>query len=720
MNPDQLASLGVEAFQTTLDALSGFRRRTGQEEMVAAVARAFAHGELGEPDHEEPVQREILAVQAGTGTGKSLAYLLPGIAIAKARKAKLIVSTSTVALQEQLLTQDLPLLASASAEPFTFGLAKGRGRYICKQKLFRRARLEGAAQDVLELEDGAEGEGDGPTADAPAMEEARVVIYRRLADALSNGWAGDRDSLAEPVAPPVWASVAAERHTCSVRACPQFSSCSYYLARRELANVDVIVANHNLVLASVGTQALPALSDALLVFDEAHHLPETAVEQFAAEMDLTRLRWLEKLPKAVEAVASDLAMPLAIAAARLTRELKASLTDTGHLLWENFSSGMRDGDGVRRLRDEEIAAVIGEPLRVIAHHAESLEESVRGLVKELRDRMKEEPAHNARWSALFALIGSFAPRLGSIRRAATMLLSEGDESRTIAKWCEADHRAGTVAIALHACPVLPGQLLQENLWGHVRAAVLTSATMTSCGSWEFFLTEAGLDADPAVRTAIVESPFRYEQQAKLVVRQTRAQPRNLRAYNEEVAALMVEEIRRIQRGAVAIFTSRRHMEQTLAAIPDDLRSSILVQGTLPRRELIAEHKRRVESGERSVIMGMHALGEGTDLPGALCEKVLIGKLPFATPSDPVSEVRAEYVESIGGSPFDELVVPAAGVRMLQWTGRAIRTETDAAEIVCFDRRLTERDYGRRILAGLPKYPVSVVNPARAAKAELGV
>lgn len=701
---EDLAAAGLAAFDSVVAGAAGFRARPGQREMAQATARAFAAATLGET--QDVPQRAIAVVQAGTGVGKSAAYNAVGIAIAKMRKTKLVISTASVALQEQLVNKDLPLLARHMPEPFTFALAKGRGRYVCKLKLLQRALVDTSSADLLDVEDDAPRE-QARSADA---DSARVQFYRRLADSLETGWSGDRDALPDPPSPADWAGIAAERHTCTVRACPHFSNCSYYQARRELAKADVIVANHDLVLASVGARTLPELDSALLAFDEAHHLPTKAVDQFASHMDLTRLRWLDKFPRALALVASEVGHPLDFSPELIARELKSALNDMGRLLWDRHSSDMRDDDGVRRFAEHEVQGELREPLEAIRARAACLDDATQAMAHALRDCMKEHPGNNARWSTLFALLGAFAPRVNSVRHTADLLLAEGEEARQLAKWSSVDRGGATIALQLHACPILPGQLLALHLWHRVRGCVLTSATLTSCGSFDYFLNEAGLAADPAVRAIQVDSPFDYRRQGALVIRKTRAAPKDTRAYSEEATHLLIEDLRAVSTGALVLFTSRRHMQQAASALTEELKERVLVQGTEPRATLLSRHRDRVGAGSPSILFGLQQFAEGVDLPGALCEHLYIMKLPFRPPTDPVGQARAEYVEATGGNAFSELVVPATGVRMLQWTGRGIRSEADHAVITCFDRRLTESSFGRRILGGLPPYPVEVIPP----------
>ncbi len=704
MDEAELIAAGLAGFDRVVGAIPGFRPRAGQRAMALEVARAYATATLGETS-ETPV-RAIAVVQAGTGVGKSAAYTSVGIAIARERKTRLLLSSSTVALQEQLANKDLPLLARTMQEPFTFAIAKGRSRYVCRTKLARRAMIGDQAEDGLDFEDDEQAQ----PSHQPGQQgtDQKVVFYRSLVDALDSGWMGDRDSLPEQPEPRLWSAVAADRFTCTVKACPQFQTCSYYQARRALARVDVIVANHDLVLASIGARTLPELNNCLVAFDEGHNLPKTAIEQFASKMDLSRLRWLDKLPKAVTAIAMEIGHPLSVEIDKLCRELKAALSDVGSMLWENFSFQMRSSDGVVRFGKGQIPELLAEPLAYIRGHGTQLHDEVHAILMALREKIKEEPELNAKWSKLFSTLGGYVPRVDSVHTTSTLLATEGDDAALLAKWASADIGTAYVGLHLHACPILPGDLLAQNLWAGVRAAVVTSATLTSCGKFDYFMGEVGLDRDPAATTKAVPSPFDFARQGEIVIRRTRSSPKALAMFNKEVSQLLAIDVGRVQEGALALFTSRAHMLASLEAVPDDLRGRVLVQGSLSRPALLMEHRRRVEAGHASIIFGLQSFGEGLDLPGALCSEIFICKLPFAPPTNPVDEARAEFVEDAGGSPFDELVVPATGMRLLQWTGRGVRTESDWARITCFDSRLTQRDFGRRILSGLPPYPVREV------------
>ena len=237
----------------------------------------------------------------------------------------------------------------------------------------------------------------------------------------------------------------------------------------------------------------------------------------------------------------------------------------------------------------------------------------------------------------------------------------------------------------------------------MRGAVLTSATLTSCGSFDFFLRESGLHGDEAASTLEVHSPFDYAAQGTLVAAETRADPKDAAHFTAEMVDALMLDLALVDYGALVLFTSREQLRQAVDALPTDMRALVLVQTALPRTQLLARHRERVAQGQPSIIFGMQSFGEGLDLPGRLCESVFITKLPFAPPDDPVGETRAEWLRAVGRDPFSELVVPATAMRLAQWAGRAIRTEEDQAHVYCYDRRLTRTHYGQRLLKGLPPF-----------------
>ena len=712
-SPETLARQALDAFEHIVQTTPGFRLRPGQHAMAQSVAQTLAHADLGE--HPSPT-RAIAVIQAGTGVGKSAAYASTAIAMALARKTRVLISTATVALQEQLMAKDLPALAAAMEQPFAFALAKGRGRYVCTLKLERLVG-SGTAEDELFDEEapGADAAASGGAGQA-AAEERRMRLYDQMAGLLATGqWDGDRDTLAQTPEPRDWGGVAADRHSCTARHCPRYRECSYYQARTRLAEAQVIVANHDLVLASLGMKTLPELDNCLVVFDEGHHLPAVALDQFSSAMDLSNLRWLDKCPRTLQEVASRLALQLGPEVPTIASQLKAALTQLARMAMDRvWGETGRDAsgagrDGTVRFADGVLPPALQEPLTQIQAQASGLSKALEALGAEVRALAREDPTQALLCAQLYARLGSLAPRLASVVTTASLLREHG--AQPLAKWLEARTENGYLTLSAHACPIVPGDLLRQFLWSQVRGAVVTSASLTSCGSFDYFLQEAGLSGNASVTALAVSSPFDYATQGTLTVVETQADPKDAGAYTAEMVQQLATDLQAVQRGALVLFTSRAQMRAALDALPGALVERVLVQGTQSRSRLLASHTARVEAGSPSILFGLQSFGEGLDLPGALCETVLIAKLPFSPPSDPVDEARAEWLRSVGRDPFNELVVPATGIRLLQWTGRAIRTEEDRAQVICYDRRLVRTAYGRRMLAGLPPYRQELRGPA---------
>ena len=713
MSTSAWATHALQAFDNVVAAQAHLRPRAGQREMAAQVAHTFAHAHLGKPTegedspHNTAVAPSIAVIQAGTGVGKSLAYSAPAIAMALQRGTRVVISTATVALQEQLVNKDLPALAAHLGQPFRYALAKGRGRFVCQLKL---ERLVGSSDLYPEEADDLFGETLPTKPVAQAERQAQQQFYASMAEALAQGrWDGDRDSLDTPPAPEAWSPVAAEGSSCTGRHCPAFQSCSYYERRKELVAAQVIVVNHDLLLSSLGARLLPELDNCLLVLDEAHHLPATALAQFANSMDLSRLQWLDKLTSRalrigqlleVEEIA-DIPQHSSGLRQAMGQLAQAAMAQYGETL---KSPEARFGPASARIPRGVLPEALLPPLEAVLAHSTGLLDVLRAIAKALRSTIKETPDEAPRLAALYAQLGSLAPRLEAVFATTELLLhTPAPGQAPAAKWFTLEMDGEWIALQAHASPILPGSTLRQHLWSQVRGAVLTSATLSSCGSFDFFLREVGLHDLPTLATLEVASPFDYPSQGVLWAHHTQADPKHAGPFTQEMVHTLLHDLASVQTGALVLFTSKEQMRQAVDALPSALRSKVLVQNTMPRFALLNKHREQVEAGQASIIFGMQSFGEGLDLPGALCASLFITKLPFAPPDDPVGEARAEWLRSSGRNPFTDLVVPATAIRLAQWVGRAIRTEHDQAQVYCYDRRLCVTSYGQQIQKSLPDF-----------------
>ena len=713
MSTSAWATHALQAFDNVVAAQAHLRPRAGQREMAAQVAHTFAQAHLGKPSegedspHNTAVAPSIAVIQAGTGVGKSLAYSAPAIAMALQRGTRVVISTATVALQEQLVNKDLPALAAHLGQPFRYALAKGRGRFVCQLKL---ERLVGSSDLYPEEADDLFGETLPTKPVAQAERQAQQQFYASMAEALAQGrWDGDRDSLDTPPAPEAWSPVAAEGSSCTGRHCPAFQSCSYYERRKELVAAQVIVVNHDLLLSSLGARLLPELDNCLLVLDEAHHLPATALAQFANSMDLSRLQWLDKLTSRalrigqlleVEEIA-DIPQHSSGLRQAMGQLAQAAMAQYGETL---KSPEARFGPASARIPRGVLPEALLPPLEAVLAHSTGLLDVLRAIAKALRSTIKETPDEAPRLAALYAQLGSLAPRLEAVFATTELLLhTPAPGQAPAAKWFTLEMDGEWIALQAHASPILPGSTLRQHLWSQVRGGVLTSATLTSCGSFDFFLREVGLHDLPTLATLEVASPFDYPSQGVLWAHHTQADPKHAGPFTQEMVHTLLHDLASVQTGALVLFTSKEQMRQAVDALPSALRSKVLVQNTMPRFALLNKHREQVEAGQASIIFGMQSFGEGLDLPGALCASLFITKLPFAPPDDPVGEARAEWLRSSGRNPFTDLVVPATAIRLAQWVGRAIRTEHDQAQVYCYDRRLCVTSYGQQIQKSLPDF-----------------
>lgn len=677
------------------DRIPGFQPREGQLQMLHAIADTLADADFT-PD-AAPGAR-VAVVEAGTGVGKTRAYLLAGLALARARQVKLLVSTATIALQEQLMHKDLPELAKAVNEPFSYAMLKGRGRYVCLLKLEAQAAGQGPEQGDLDL-------------DVPAnlrAAEADAAVFQKLQRKLQSGtWDGERDSLGADDLQQ-WSRIAADRHACTGPACEQYQDCLYYGAKRVAAAADVLVANHDLVLASLRSDrsALPAGERAIYVFDEGHHLPAIALSHGASETSLTTTAWATRLERALVAAATELGYPA------------EALPDQLPLLRERLGELAR---ALTELWGARLAGVAAdEPLRVRLPHGEhpqgalgmweeierialACEKKLADFSAWIRKKRSDEPDSASEINPHLLAIGPQARRLTELVETAGLMLQ--DSGMPPSRWFElrVEGTGGAVAVDAKACPLFAGGLLQRNLWSRLRGAVVTSATLRALGRFDYFMKDAGLDGVAGARTAEVQSPFDYGVQGRFVVVATRSSPKEPAAHNRECAALIAHDLRAVERGALLLCSSWVQLRAIVEGMPPELRIDLLVQGSAARETLLRRHREAVAAGRRSVLVGLQSFGEGLDLPGELCEWVLMPKLPFGSPSDPVSEARSEWLTAQGRNSFLELTVPATGVTLNQWAGRGIRSEADRATIVCYDPRLAATPFGRQLLAGLPPF-----------------
>ena len=602
----------------------GYEVRDGQRRMAEAVARAMAEG-------------RHLVVEAGTGTGKSLAYLVPAFLVHE----QVILSTGTRALQEQLVAREVPLAAAVTGRQRRVVLLKGRENYLC------RKRLEELAADPL----------------LPDMDEARV--FREILRWADRTETGDRAEVpALPDGSWTWARVDGRADTCTGSACPHYADCFVYRARRQALEAGIVVVNHHLLFADLALRGrgegmiLPPAP--FLVLDEAHLAEDAAASHFA--VTLTTRRIVDLARDAERELVRAGRDPGAARAVEATgREL------LGHL---------RPPDEAGRVRFE--AGRFGAGL---AERADLFRECLEGLARAL-----EGPGERADERALLVA------RCHEVGATLDELLGPVPGDRVVTVEPQGRHGA-----LLASWPIEVGPLLERTLGEAFTSVVATSATLSVARSLDRARMRLGL---PGAETLVVPSPFSHRRQAVLYVPREFPEPSApgfLRRCLDEM-----EELVRITEGrALLLFASHRALRRAAERLAGRLPWPVLVQGEAPRERLVEAFR----ADEHSVLLGTASFRQGIDVPGAALSLVVVDKLPFAVPSDPLVAARADAIRARGGNPFLEESLPEAILSLRQALGRLIRRRSDRGILALLDVRVRTRRYGRAVLESLPPWPV---------------
>jgi ATP-dependent DNA helicase DinG len=681
--------------------LTEYEHRPEQVRMLDAVVAAFNDG-------------ATLTVEAGTGTGKSLAYLLPAIAWSALNRERIVVSTHTINLQEQLIHKDLPFLTQQAGLECTTALVKGRGNYLC-----RRKAAQAEEQGALLVEDDQQ---------------------RELKDLLAWARRTTDGSLSDlPVRPrsEVWEQVVSENDNCLRARCPFYSTCFFYTARRAAAKADIIVVNHHLLMADLAlreeigsyTQNAVLPPARRVVIDEAHHLEDVATNYFgsrlsyaAIERTFGRLRSTKSEAKGVlpallmklESIEAPDDRPLAEGAVRWIEERvlprrMSLLVDAEQCFTELLM-------GLEEILGREVAVGGDEKFRVVPDFcalpywdkveswlgrlAVSLGQFAQDLtgVCERLDQLSEEAGKQV----LF-LATELRALQGRVDGFSAALLAFIEDDENTCRWIEARRRPRTgTAIAFHTAPIAVAPLLRAALFEQFPTVVLTSATLAVNRRFDYLHEQLGLHelSDPdRVRTLQVDSPFDFEQQALLAVPRDLPEPNDGR-YEAATHAAIAETLRASRGGTFVLFTAYGALNRAVSALAGELSASGLTrlrQGEMNRHLLL----NRFVQDPRAVLFATDSFWEGVDVRGDALRCVIITRLPFRVPTEPIEQARVEAVEARGGNAFAEHTVPQAVIKLKQGFGRLIRSRTDRGAVVLLDSRVVRKHYGRVFLDSLP-------------------
>ncbi len=607
--------------------VASFRPRAQQREMALAVAEAIR-------------DNAILVAEAGTGTGKTFAYLVPALLAG----GKVVVSTGTKNLQDQLFQKDLPMVRDALKAPVSVALLKGRSNYVCHYhlSLAQSNGLFKTREDVKHL--------------------AKIVNYAKVTQS------GDKSGLADvPENAPIWMHVTSTRDNCLGQECPNHSECFVLKARKEAMEADVVVVNHHLFFADVMlrdegvAELLPACNT--VIFDEAHQLPETASLFFGESLSSSQLFDLSQDSR-IEALsgAKDFAaLPVAC---------------------DEMEKAARDLRLVFK-REGRMAADATESFKDFAPALKTLSEKLTKLSGLLEKQAERSEGLDNCWQRAKALVAQLKH------------WQDGDVPETV-RWLEVFHHS----LQLNTTPLSIADIFAKQISGHPRAWIFTSATLAVKQNFSHYQTEMGL---LEARTACWDSPFNYQEQALLYVPQNLPEP-NTEGYTDAVVQAALPLIEASQGRAFLLFTSLRAMQRAYEILQAEfdrknLKYPLLIQGEGSRNELLT----RFRDHGNAVLLGSQSFWEGVDVRGEALSLVIIDKLPFAPPDDPVLAARIAELNKQGRNAFMEFQLPRAIINLKQGAGRLIRDETDRGVLMICDPRLISKHYGKRIWQSLPPF-----------------
>jgi len=701
LSPSELGA-ALDAGGALSKALPGFEVRPQQRAMMESAARAFNH-------------EGVAVIEAPTGVGKTVAYLLPAVSWARRNRERVVVSTRTINLQEQIVNKDIPVLNRCFEKPVQAALVKGRGNYLCQRKL-QRAVSEATLFDDSD--------------DAEALK-----AISQWADKTADGSLSD---LSFVPGREMWNKVCSETDVCSASNCPNPDRCFIGRARREIAKADVLVVNHHMLFSDLsikeelGNFSAPAVLPAFqrVVFDEAHSIEESATEHFG--MSAARLGLMALLGRFLRSERGHERGLLPFLKVSLIKESKRfpgcdinAIIEVIDMDWKPKLASVRDGalaafDALRswvlqhsqdtnrevrlRLTDELLQE---EGLREIhrVYVQEACEEmrrcaqlcgKVHGMVKDLGvpDDLPESP-----FLTELLQLESYRNRL--VRLAAAMgEATSAKLAENTVRWIEVD-RSNDRIVRVARCPLEVGKPLADWVYANLKTVVMTSATLTVDQRFDYFATRVGTGLLPEnrVETLQLDTPFSYEEQAMLGVVRDLPSPEE-RTFLEPCAEAIGEAVEITGGSAFVLFTSYYALDFThrrLTPVLAKLGITALKQGEASRGHLLDRFRNDVSS----VLFATDSFWEGVDVAGDSLRCVIVPRLPFRVPTEPIQQARAEAITAAGGNAFTEYTVPQAVIKFRQGFGRLIRRRSDYGAILVLDKRLVTKPYGQVFLHSLP-------------------
>jgi len=674
-----------------------YELRQEQLQMLESVTTAFNNN-------------EISLIEAGTGTGKTLSYLVPAVNWALKNEERVVISTNTINLQEQLIDKDIPLLYDAFDDDFNYSLVKGMRNYLCL------LRTETIQDGLFEMADEDE---VGSIDDI--LEWAKITEDGSLSDL--------------NFTPPdsVWEKVSAESDSCLRARCPYYSRCFFYKSRREIASSQLLIVNHHLLFSDLAIKSASESSEAgilppfkRVIFDEAHHLNDAATSHFgmrATKFGILRvLRRLKRKGKGgkgkgliyytaalatrlikmqKKGVVNDLLKKVDDLLSTKVDTLEQYVGDSFDALYTLCLVVVQENESGKeeiniRITDEILKLEgwgnIDKKFSILRIRLKELHEEIKAITDILIDYEVENDI--AKLIVEFRGIGN---KLDYYSDVVSTFLSAEDDG--FVRWVEGRMGRGGILSGIGLSPLDVSPRLKERLYSKCDTVVMTSATMAVNKNFGFLKSGLGLEDEQRVDELILPSPFNYEEQLLLMIPDDIPEPGNV-GYAEAISGLIRDAVMASKGNALILFTSYTLLETVYRNIHSELEDDgilALKQGAFPRTRLL--DKFRIE--DNSVLFATDSFWEGVDVPGDALKLVVIARLPFKVPTEPIIEARVEYMENQGLNSFTDYSVPVAVLKFKQGFGRLIRTKTDKGAVLVLDKRVISKFYGKYFLNSLP-------------------
>jgi len=644
--------------------------------------------------------RRIGVIEAGTGTGKSLAYCLGAIPLSLSLGKKLCISTATVALQEQLLNKDLPMFRQYSGLNFDYAVIKGRGRYICASKLELAADSH-ASQDQAVWQN--------------VPDKKDLLLVKELWQAwLDKKWDGERDSWPTTISNTLWFQIQCDKFTCSKQMAAH-RQCPFHKAREIIDKLDVLIVNHSLLLADLelgGGKILPEPNEMFYIIDEAHHLPEKARDFSSANTFLkSTSEWLGKMDVMGKKISSTLTSEQLIGPLMKLSDHCNELASDLKLMtqWLEANSKLFDNEDKRHRFEHGVLP--DSLLTLVENNFASSKSALKHLNKVhqlILEAYKDGVISPWKIEAVLGDIGNNVSRMESQYKLWHMLQRQDSKhSAPTVRWInQSSTEKGEYQLC--ASPIEIGYFLEDKLWSQAQGAVLCSATLTALNSFEHFRRSVGLKNNDGTQYIKLNSPFDFKNNAKLIIPAMTVEPSSDK-FND---ALTTQIIKRTKdtKATLVLFSSYWQMNLVAKELRNKHQFSLLVQGEASRNALLKLHKDKCDNDLPSILFGTSSFSEGLDLPGKYLTNLIITKLPFGVPTSPVEQAHAEYIKNNNANPFMVLTVPDASRKLIQSCGRLLRNEADTGTISILDRRIISKRYGKALLDALPPFDLIVEHP----------